>query len=135
VETVLPLLHDPAAAVVREAAVVLSPFGRRLPAELPWELLGDARPELRRAGYRLLRERDLATRFRAALRLAGDADAGHGRRGRLDAVRLAQLPAGEPWDYRPSGPVIAEMRALVETHRGDLGPIADRLADLLDRRR
>lgn len=134
VELIVPLLRDPAAAVVREAAVLLSPFGRRLPAELPWELLDDARPEVRRAGYRLLRERDLVTRFRAALRLAGDADAGPAHRGQLDALRLAHVPAGERWNDRAPRPVIAELRALVETHRAILGPAADRLAELLGRR-
>ena len=134
VELIVPLLRDPAAAVVREAAVLLSPLGRRLPAELPWELLDDARPEVRRAGYRLLRERDLVTRFRAALRLAGDADAGHAHRGQLDALRLAHVPAGGRWNDRAPGPVIAELRALVETHRAILGPAAGRLAELLGRR-
>jgi hypothetical protein len=131
VELVLPLLRDPAPAVVREAAVVLSPFERRVPAELKWELLGDDRPELRRAGYRLLGGRDLATRFRAALWLAGDADARWARRGRLDALRLAHLSPGERWDYEAPGPVIETMRALVQTHRATLGPAADRLAELL----
>jgi len=135
VELVLPLLRDPAPAVVREAAVFLSPFGRRLPAALPWELLGDGRPEVRRAGYRLLQARDLVTRFRAAVRLAVDTDARNADRGRLDALRLAHRPGAVRHGYETPEPAIAEMRALVETYRGALGPAGDRLAELLDRPR
>ncbi|WP_433720705.1 HEAT repeat domain-containing protein [Actinoplanes sp. CA-051413] len=87
VELVVPLLRDPAAAVVREAALALRPFDRRVPPGLGWELLGDSRPEVRRAGYRLLNGRDPVTRRQAALRLADDPDPRLATRGRADATR------------------------------------------------
>ncbi|MGW4940136.1 HEAT repeat domain-containing protein [Actinoplanes sp. NPDC004185] len=87
VELVVPLVRDPAAAVVREAALALRPFDRRLPPGLGWELLGDSRPEVRRAGYRLLNDRDPETRRKAALRLAVDPDPRLAARGRADVTR------------------------------------------------
>ncbi|GAA3915304.1 HEAT repeat domain-containing protein [Actinoplanes auranticolor] len=92
VELVVPLVRDPAPAVVREAALALRPFDRRLPPGLGWELLGDSRSEVRRAGYRLLNGRDPVTRRRAALRLAGDPDPRLAARGRADALALPARP-------------------------------------------
>jgi HEAT repeat protein len=47
VDDVLPLLRDPSPAVVRGAATALR--RRRTPPDLPWRLLTDPRPEVRRA--------------------------------------------------------------------------------------
>jgi HEAT repeat protein len=132
VDRVLLMLQDPAAAVVREAAVVLGPFERRVPPELPWQLLENARAEVRRAGYRLLHGRDPATRFRAALLLAVDADARNAGRGEQDALRLAHRPRFRGLGFVLPWPVLAEMRALVEQDRALPGPLTDRLRALLD---
>jgi len=128
VDAVLPLLRDPAPMVVREAALALRPLGRRLPPGLAWELLGDSRPEVRLAGYRLLTGDDLATSFRAALRLAGDGDARLAARGEADALRLAGRPASSRPGYEVPGPSLAELRSLAEA----AGPVlGGRLAVLL----
>ena len=131
VEVVLPLLRDPAPAVVREAAALLSAFERRIPPELPWNLLADARPEVRRAGYRLLSGRDLATRFQAALQLAGDADPHNAARGEQDALRLAKRPDAALRGYETPGPAIEKMRLALRKRRATPGPLAERLALLL----
>jgi HEAT repeat protein len=94
VADVLPLLRDPAPPVVREAASALR--HRRTPPELPWQLLADPRPEVRRAGFRLTAARPHHDQLRAALLLAGDADAALARRGLSAARRLLQDP-GEHW--------------------------------------
>ncbi|MFC6018284.1 HEAT repeat domain-containing protein [Plantactinospora solaniradicis] len=96
VEGMVPLLRDPSPAVVRETTAALRPFHRRVPPELGWRLLADPRTELRRAGYRLLRDRSTAVRLRAGLLLAMDPYPELARRGRADVtglVRATNLPA------------------------------------------
>lgn len=85
VDEVVPLLQDPAAAVVREATAALRPCLRLLPDGLGEQLMAGARPEVRMAGYRLiLAGRDGAARGAAARRLAADDDPRLARRGRHD---------------------------------------------------
>ncbi|MBU2662747.1 HEAT repeat domain-containing protein [Actinoplanes bogorensis] len=57
VERFLPLLQDPAAGVIREAARALRPFERRVPADLLSRLFDDPRPEVRRGARRILGSR------------------------------------------------------------------------------
>ncbi|GAA3213973.1 hypothetical protein GCM10010532_040180 [Dactylosporangium siamense] len=116
-DRITPLLRDPAAAVVREAATALRPCADRLPPGLPWELLEDGRPEVRRAGYRLLNGNvQPLIRLRAAVLLTLDPDPALARRGRADTVHLIRR-ADCP---RPSD--------------GDLRDLAHRAADRLDER-
>jgi hypothetical protein len=97
IDLVLELLWDASPGVVREAAAALAGDDRRVPAETGWRLLRADRPELRRAGYRLLRTRSTGVRVRAMLTLAGDADPELARRGSADvtgfARRLRAVPA------------------------------------------
>jgi hypothetical protein len=97
IDATIPLLRDPSPAVVREATAALRPFHRRAPASLAWQLLADPRIELRRAGYRLLRDRSAAVHLRAALILAVDRDPGLARRGLADVTRLARDAARPSW--------------------------------------
>lgn len=97
VDATLPLLHDPSPAVVREATAALRPFPRRVPASLAWQLLAHPRVELRRAGYRLLRDRPTAVHLRAALTLAVDPHPTLADRGRADVTRLARDAAQPSW--------------------------------------
>ncbi len=90
VDRVVPLLRDPAAAVVREASLALRPIFRLLPAGLAGELMADARPEVRLAGYRLLGGQDIEIRYAAAQVLAGDDDERLAQRGRADVIALAR---------------------------------------------
>jgi hypothetical protein len=103
VDEMIPLLRDPSPAVVRETTAALRPFTRRVPPELAWQLLADARVELRRAGYRLLRDRDTALHLRAALLLAVDPDPALAERGRADLTRLAR-DANQPARRRTAPP-------------------------------
>jgi hypothetical protein len=64
---------------------------------LAWQLLADAQVEVRRAGYRLLRDRGTAVHLRAALILAVDPDPGLAGRGRADVTRLARDAARPSW--------------------------------------
>ena len=126
VARVVPLLRDPAAGVVREAAEALRPYRRLVPGDLPWELLADPRPELRRAGYRLLNGRDRGTRLRAALRLAADADPALARRGLADAYQLTVMTY---WHTGPQPePLPADRAGLV-----DLAAALDGHEELVDR--
>lgn len=101
VDATIPLLRDPSPAVVREATAALRPFHRRVPASLAWQLLADPRTELRRAGYRLLRDRSTAVHLRAALTLAVDPDPGLVRRAAADVTRLARDAARRSWRHAP----------------------------------
>ncbi|MFJ6796199.1 HEAT repeat domain-containing protein [Streptomyces sp. NPDC091268] len=75
VGVLLPLLDDPSASVVREAARSLAPDAGRLPVELLADRLAAGRPPAtRRAAYRLLRERGGVTALRASVRLLSDPD-------------------------------------------------------------
>jgi HEAT repeat protein len=75
VETVLPLVDDPAAAVAREAARALLPYARRLCADRLTERLSPGWPTpTRRAAFRLLREQGGLVRLRASVALLADAD-------------------------------------------------------------
>lgn len=103
VDHLLDLLWDASPGVVREVALALAGHDR-VPAELGWRLLRADRPELRRAGYRLLRDRSVGVRVRAMLILVGDADPELARRGRADltgfsrrlwAAPAPRLPAAE----------------------------------------
>ena len=76
---------------MREATAALQPSARAVPVDLAWQLLREGRVELRRAGYRLLRESGTGVHLRAALVLAADGDPGLAHRGRSDAVRYARL--------------------------------------------
>ena len=103
VAAVLPLLRDPSASVVRAAADAVRPYRRLVPPDVPWQLLTDPRPHVRRGAYHLLGGRDRGTRLRAALLLAADADPALARRGRADVQRLtasgawaAEPPAADP---------------------------------------
>ena len=69
-----------------------------MPPDLPWQLLTDPRPHVRRGAYHLLGGRDRGTRLRAALLLAADADPALARRGRADVQRLT---ASGAWAAEP----------------------------------
>ncbi|MFI6758772.1 hypothetical protein ACIBF5_06455 [Micromonospora sp. NPDC050417] len=116
-EELIPLLRDPAPAVIRETTLALRPFVRRVPTALPRELLADPRVELRRAGYRLLRDRDGHERLRAALILTVDPDPRLAKRGRVDLTGTAPDTTRLTW-WHPAAP------RLVVT--------ADQQAELLD---
>ncbi|MGW0214554.1 hypothetical protein ACWDXH_09180 [Micromonospora chokoriensis] len=96
-QEVLPLLRDSSPAVVREVTTALRPVTGALPPSLLWQLLGDARVELRRAGYRLLRGRNVGVQLRAALILTLDPDPGLAERGKADVTRLARDGARTTW--------------------------------------
>lgn len=95
-DLVLPLLRDPSSVVVREATIAV----RSVPAGLPWELLGDERPAVRTAGYRLARRLGRVAELRAALTVVGDAHARLARRGRADATRISRSLVSVPWRRR-----------------------------------
>ncbi|GAB7039475.1 MULTISPECIES: hypothetical protein [Catenuloplanes] len=97
VALLLPLLRDPAAAVVREAATALLPLPRAVPESLIGELLTDPRVELRRAGHRLSRARGTEALLRAGLALIDDPDPGLAGRAAADVTRIARSP-GAPAD-------------------------------------
>ncbi|MBM0275228.1 hypothetical protein JM949_07045 [Micromonospora sp. STR1s_6] len=100
-EELVALLRDPSPAVVREVTVALRPVAAALPPDLPWDLLRDARVELRRAGYRLLRGRGVDIELRAALILAVDPNPRLAERGRADATRIARDVARAAWRAAP----------------------------------
>jgi hypothetical protein len=128
VEGTLPLLHDPSPAVVREATAALRPFPRRVPEEVAWQLLAHPRMELRRAGYRLLRDRSTAVHLRAALTLAVDPHPDLARRGLADVTRLARdaaLPSrrrGTPTDLTATADGHDRLAALIQRAAPALGP-------------
>jgi HEAT repeat protein len=136
VEEVLPLLTDPVRDVVRAASVALRVYRRRIPPELPWTLLADARPEVRLGGFRLLTARTPIAGLLAALRLAVDPDEELARRGRITAIRLipalaARKEAASPlaerlWPDSDHTPV-ATLPELLEQARPHLGRHYDRL--------
>jgi hypothetical protein len=126
VDEMIPLLRDPSPAVVREVSTALRPFTRRVPAAVAWQLLADARVELRRAGYRLLSGRATAIHLRAALLLAVDPDPGLARRGRADITRIARDAA------RPPGRRAAPSALLVtDVELTELTALAEQAADAL----
>jgi hypothetical protein len=138
VEETLPLLTDPARAVVREASLALRIYRRRIPPELPWTLLADARPEVRLGGFRLLTAQAPIVGLVAALRLAVDPDEVLARRGRVTAIQLipalavgepAPSPAaGRPWPDADHVPMAA-LPELLEQARPHLGRHYDRLRE------
>lgn len=101
VHEVLPLLRDSSPAVVREVTTALRPLTGALPPGLPWQLLGDARVELRRAGYRLLCGHGVDVQLRAALMLTLDPDPRLAERGKADVTRLARDGARSTWRRTP----------------------------------
>ncbi|MEV4761812.1 hypothetical protein AB0J89_04165 [Micromonospora chokoriensis] len=100
-QEVLPLLRDSSPAVVREVTTALRPVAGTLPPSLLWQLLGDARVELRRSGYRLLRGRSVDVQLRAALILTLDSDPRLAERGKADVTRLARDGARTTWRRTP----------------------------------
>jgi hypothetical protein len=133
VDALIPLLRDPSPAVVRETTAALRPFGRRVPAELAWQLLTDPRAELRRAGYRLLRDRPTAVHLRAALTLAADPDAALARRGCADVTRLARDAVRTSWRRTPPPELlitVAEHAELTELTNRAVGALGDDTTEL-----
>jgi hypothetical protein len=100
-QDLVSLVRDPSPAVVREVTTALLPVREQLPQLLPWELLGDARVELRRAGYRLLRGRGVAVELRAARIAAADPDQRLAERGRTDTIRITREAARTAWRDAP----------------------------------
>ncbi|MEU5565064.1 hypothetical protein [Micromonospora musae] len=123
---VLALLRDPSPAVVREVTAALGPLPGALPPGLPWQLLGDARMELRRAGYRLLRGHGVDVHLRAALVLTLDPDPRLARRGKADVTRLARDGARTTWRRTPP----PELPVTAAQH-GELAALAARAAAAL----
>lgn len=140
VPLVVPLLRDPAAGVVREAATALRPISGALPPELPWALLADERVELRRAGYRLLGTRPPALRLRAGLLLVEDPDPRLAERARADLTGLARATV-RTYRWEPSPPELeltvqsrAELLRLTAAVEPALGAqIIERLTEWLRR--
>ncbi|MEV4814063.1 HEAT repeat domain-containing protein, partial [Micromonospora avicenniae] len=125
-QEVLPLLRDPSPAVVREVTAALAPSPGALPPGLPWQLLGDARMELRRAGYRLLRGHGVDVQLRAALVLTLDPDPRLAQRGKADVTRLARDGARTIWRRTPP----PELPVTAAQH-GELAALAARAAAAL----
>ncbi|MEV4657300.1 hypothetical protein [Micromonospora sp. NPDC049301] len=121
------LVRDPSPAVVREVTAALRPLAGALPPGLPWALLTDARVELRRAGYRLLRGRGVDVELRAALVLTLDVHPRLAERGKADVTRLTRDAAGTTWRHAPrpelriTGPEYADLRALAARAASTLG--------------
>ncbi|MEU8265273.1 hypothetical protein AB0C02_32290 [Micromonospora sp. NPDC048999] len=125
-QEVLPLLRDPSPAVVREVTTALRPLTGALPPGLPWQLLGDARVELRRAGYRLLHGHGVDVQLRAALMLTLDPDPRLAERGKADVTRLARDGARITWRRTPP----PELPVTAAQH-GELAALAARAAAAL----
>lgn len=102
----VPLLHDRYGSVVREAAAALATRTGRLPAGLAESLLADtSRTAVRRAGLRLLDDRDPVRRLTVLLRAAAGPDPGVGRSAADAAVRVIQQARPLTWDWR-RGPYV-----------------------------
>ncbi|RKN33870.1 HEAT repeat domain-containing protein [Micromonospora musae] len=123
---VLALLRDPSPAVVREVTAALGPLPGALPPGLPWQLLGDARMELRRAGYRLLRGHGVDVQLRAGLVLTLDPDSRLAQRGKADVTRLARDGVRTTWRRNPP----PELPVTAAQH-GELAALAARAAAAL----
>jgi hypothetical protein len=134
VEQTLALLRDVSSSVVREASAALRPFSRSLPPTLGWDLLAAPRPELRRAGYRLLHDQPTHVLLRAALIAATDADPGLARRGYADATRLARDARQSVW-RRSAVPELplssAERAALMNLTRKAASVLGENTTSLL----
>ncbi|MEU9829347.1 hypothetical protein [Micromonospora chersina] len=126
VHEVLPLLRDPSPAVTREVTTALRPLTGALPPGLPWQLLGDARVQLRRAGYRFLRGHGVDVQLRAALALTLDPDPRLAERGKADVTRLARDGARTTWRRTPP----PELPVTAKQH-GELAALAERAAAAL----
>ncbi|BEL12212.1 hypothetical protein Q0Z83_104030 [Actinoplanes sichuanensis] len=137
IEETVPLLTDPHRHVVREASIALRTYPRRLPAELPWTLLADPRPEVRLGGFRLLTAHHPIVRLTAALTLAVDPDAVLAHRGRMAAVGLIFVLADRFLEPAPPSGVdrehVAILPALLEQARPRLGRHDARLRAVLTR--
>ncbi|MFG2822188.1 hypothetical protein ACGFX4_22500 [Kitasatospora sp. NPDC048365] len=130
VASVLPLLRDRSARVVRAAADLLRPVAAELPDGLARSLLADEnRTAVRRAGYRLLHEPDPVARLLVHLRVAADPDPRLAVRAAADAVTLLRRAATTA-RLRPDPATRAELLALAHEVTDRIGP--DRL-DLLHR--
>lgn len=121
-DRVIPLLRDASTKVIREATTALLPSASQLSPELAPALLADPdRAAVRRAGYRLLRTCDLASRLRLALSVATDPDARLSGRAAADAAALTRRLHPSPWRTRPLPPFSptaeqqAELLALART--------------------
>lgn len=128
----VPLLHDRYGSVVREAAAALATRTGRLPAGLAESLFADtSRTAVRRAGLRLLDDRDPVRRLTVLLRAAAGPDEGVGRSAADAAARVIQQARPLTWDWRggpyvpldPSPEQAAELLSLAEgaaarLHRG-----------------
>ncbi|MFE9694355.1 HEAT repeat domain-containing protein [Micromonospora sp. NPDC005806] len=125
-EELLSLLRDPSPAVVREVTAALRPLAGVLPPGLPWELLGEGRVELRRAGYRLLSGNGVDVQLRAALMLTIDPDRRLAERGKADVTRLARDGARTTWRRTPP----PELPITVAQH-GELAALAAQAAAAL----
>ncbi|MEU8265310.1 hypothetical protein AB0C02_32500 [Micromonospora sp. NPDC048999] len=123
---VLPLLRDPSSAVIREVTAALRPMTSALPPGLAWDLLGQRRVELRRAGYRLLRGHSIDVQLRAALMLTLDPDPRLAERGKADVTRLARDGAQTTWRRNPP----PDLRVAAVQH-GELAALAARAAPAL----
>ncbi|MGC9667675.1 hypothetical protein ACNTMW_14100 [Planosporangium sp. 12N6] len=133
VDALIPLLRDPSPAVVRETTAAVRPRIRRVPPGLAWQLLTDSRAEVRRAGYRLLRDRTTAVHLRAALTLAADRDPALARRGCADVTRLARDAVRTSWRRTPAPELlitVAERADLTELTKRAAGALGEDTAEL-----
>ncbi|GAA1647318.1 hypothetical protein ACFQY4_15935 [Catellatospora bangladeshensis] len=126
-EQLLPLLRDPSAAVVAQAASALCGVAHEISEPLH-ELLGAGHPvPVRRAAYRLLLVRDVWRGLAASLRLLATADPVLLAQARSEVDAWPRNPG--PRAYRQLTPeVVAELRAAIEQARPVLG---DSRAELL----
>lgn len=126
-DRIAPMLHDPSAAVVREAVAALLPIVKAVPADLPWKLLADTRAELRRAGYRLLTAGPVRTCLRAGLIATADPHPRIASRARADITRLARAGAASTWRSGPTPDLVIT----AEEHT-DLTALLRRAMPILD---
>ena len=112
--------------MVREVTTALRGRPAVVPVDRVWPLLAESRPDLRRAGYRLIQVRGLVEQLRVALLLATDPEPSLARRAVADATRIARHTTVLPWQRlpRPALDVTAEQRA-------DLIRLTSRAADTL----